>query len=153
MKMLQYCKIRNICMMYKDKFFFKYSRYKTYCAATNGCPEKISCRFLHPHEKVFTPLFLSSEVWGFIGNKIKILVFWLDTMQSGKWLSMFRRNMPPPYSGRSETVLFWVAGKPYKSVRFLRHRKYKRLKLGGGHVYDRSSVWTAVVAWATCKYE
>jgi hypothetical protein len=27
-----------------------------------------------------------------------------------------------------------------------RHRKYKKLKLGGGQVYDRSSVWTAVVA-------
>jgi hypothetical protein len=27
-----------------------------------------------------------------------------------------------------------------------RHRKYKRLKLGGGHLYDRSSVQTAVVA-------
>jgi hypothetical protein len=25
------------------------------------------------------------------------------------------------------------------------HRKYKRLKRGGGHVYDCSSVWAAVV--------
>jgi hypothetical protein len=32
-----------------------------------------------------------------------------------------------------------------------RHRKYKRLKLGGGHVYDRSSVQTAFVAWATSE--
>jgi hypothetical protein len=31
----------------------------------------------------------------------------------------------------------------------LRHRKYKRLKLGGGQVYDRSSDYTAVVAGAT----
>jgi hypothetical protein len=30
-----------------------------------------------------------------------------------------------------------------------RHRKYKRLKLGGGQAYDRSSDWTAVVAKAT----
>jgi hypothetical protein len=30
-----------------------------------------------------------------------------------------------------------------------RHRKYKRIKLGGGHVYDRSSVQSAVVALAT----
>jgi hypothetical protein len=28
-------------------------------------------------------------------------------------------------------------------------RKYKRLKLGGGQAYDRSSVYTAVVAKAT----
>jgi hypothetical protein len=27
-----------------------------------------------------------------------------------------------------------------------RHRKYKRLKLGSGHVYDCSSIQTAVVA-------
>jgi hypothetical protein len=27
-----------------------------------------------------------------------------------------------------------------------RHRKYKKLKLGGGHVYNRSSVCTALVA-------
>jgi hypothetical protein len=27
-----------------------------------------------------------------------------------------------------------------------RHRKYKSLKLGGSHVYDRSSVKTAVVS-------
>jgi hypothetical protein len=30
-----------------------------------------------------------------------------------------------------------------------RHRKYKRLKLGGGQAYDRSSDYTAVVAGAT----
>jgi hypothetical protein len=30
-----------------------------------------------------------------------------------------------------------------------RHRKYKRLKLGGGDVYGRSSVETTVVASAT----
>jgi hypothetical protein len=30
-----------------------------------------------------------------------------------------------------------------------RHRKYKRLKLGGGQAYDRSSVYTTVVAEAT----
>jgi hypothetical protein len=30
-----------------------------------------------------------------------------------------------------------------------RHRKYKRLKLGGGQAYDRSSDLTAVVAGAT----
>jgi hypothetical protein len=30
-----------------------------------------------------------------------------------------------------------------------RHRKYKRLKLGGGHVYDRSGVSIAVVALVT----
>jgi hypothetical protein len=30
-----------------------------------------------------------------------------------------------------------------------RHRKHKRLKLGGGKAYDRSSVQTAVVAAAT----
>jgi hypothetical protein len=30
-----------------------------------------------------------------------------------------------------------------------RHRKYKRLKLGGGQTYDRSSDWTAIVAGAT----
>jgi hypothetical protein len=29
-----------------------------------------------------------------------------------------------------------------------RHRNYKRLKLGGGHVYDRSGVQNAVVAVA-----
>jgi hypothetical protein len=32
-----------------------------------------------------------------------------------------------------------------------RHGKYKRLKLGGGHVYDRSSVQTAVVASVTSE--
>jgi hypothetical protein len=31
------------------------------------------------------------------------------------------------------------------------HRKHKRLKLGGGHVYDRSSVKTAVVASVTSE--
>jgi hypothetical protein len=30
-----------------------------------------------------------------------------------------------------------------------RHRKYKRLKLGGGQAYDRSSDYTAIVAGAT----
>jgi hypothetical protein len=30
-----------------------------------------------------------------------------------------------------------------------RHRKYKRLKLGGGHTYDRSSDQTAVLANTT----
>jgi hypothetical protein len=30
-----------------------------------------------------------------------------------------------------------------------RHRKYRRLKLGGGQAYDRSSDYTAVVAGAT----
>jgi hypothetical protein len=30
-----------------------------------------------------------------------------------------------------------------------RHRKCKRLKLGGGLAYDRSSDWAAVVTWAT----
>jgi hypothetical protein len=30
-----------------------------------------------------------------------------------------------------------------------RHRKYKRLKLGGGQAYDRSSGYTAVVAKVT----
>jgi hypothetical protein len=30
-----------------------------------------------------------------------------------------------------------------------RHRKYKRLKLGGGHVYGLSGVYVAVVALAT----
>jgi hypothetical protein len=30
-----------------------------------------------------------------------------------------------------------------------RHRKYKRLKLGGDKAYNRSSDWTAVVAGAT----
>jgi hypothetical protein len=30
-----------------------------------------------------------------------------------------------------------------------RHRKYKRLKLGGGHAYDRSSDYAAVVAYDT----
>jgi hypothetical protein len=30
-----------------------------------------------------------------------------------------------------------------------RHRKYKRLKLGGGQAYDRSRVYTAVLAEAT----
>jgi hypothetical protein len=30
-----------------------------------------------------------------------------------------------------------------------RHKKYNRLKLGGGHAYDRSSDYTAVVAVAT----
>jgi hypothetical protein len=29
------------------------------------------------------------------------------------------------------------------------HRMYKRFKLGGGHVYDHSSVWIAVEAVAT----
>jgi hypothetical protein len=32
-----------------------------------------------------------------------------------------------------------------------RHRKYKRLKLGGGQAYDRSSDQTTVVAEATRK--
>jgi hypothetical protein len=32
-------------------------------------------------------------------------------------------------------------------------RKYKRLKLGGGHAYDRSSVLIAVVALATISRE
>jgi hypothetical protein len=31
----------------------------------------------------------------------------------------------------------------------LQHRKYKRLKLGGGRAYNRTSDWTAVVAGAT----
>jgi hypothetical protein len=30
-----------------------------------------------------------------------------------------------------------------------RHRKYKRLKLGGGQAYDRSSDWTVLVAGTT----
>jgi hypothetical protein len=28
------------------------------------------------------------------------------------------------------------------------HRKQKRLKLGGGQLYDRSSVWTTAVVWS-----
>jgi hypothetical protein len=37
----------------------------------------------------------------------------------------------------------------YKRSEFTRQlRKYKRLKLGGGKAYDRSSEWTAVVAVA-----
>jgi hypothetical protein len=43
-----------------------------------------------------------------------------------------------------------------KNVRYIgqgeaRHWEYKRPKLGGGHVYDRSSVKTAVVASVTSE--
>jgi hypothetical protein len=31
----------------------------------------------------------------------------------------------------------------------VQHRKYERLKFGGGQAYDRSGDWTAVVAEAT----
>jgi hypothetical protein len=33
----------------------------------------------------------------------------------------------------------------YKGQGEARHRKYKRLKLGGGHVYDYSSAYTVFV--------
>lgn len=41
--------------------------------------------------------FWSSEV--FTANKSKTVVFWFDTMQPGKWLSMFQRIMSPLCSG------------------------------------------------------
>jgi hypothetical protein len=62
-----------------------------------------------------------------------------------KLLRPLTANMLCDHKYKEEILIFTIQNHENENVRYIgqgeaRHRKYKRLKLGGGHVYDRSSV-------------